>query len=62
MSRLDDNDWFFDRFDRHEKRLDNMLDNPGKTFLKVGIVAVLLNLLFWGAVIAVIVLGLSLIL
>lgn len=59
MSRLND-DWFDRQFDRHEKRMDDMLDRPGRTFLKFGLVALVVNLIFWAAVIAMIVFAVSL--
>ena len=45
-----DDDGFDERFNRHFDRVDKMLDSPGKTFFKFGLAAVLLNLLFWGAI------------
>lgn len=61
MSNRDpfDNDWFDKRFERHEKRVDNMLDNPARTFFKMGLIAVVLNLIFWGLIIAGVIFGLS---
>lgn len=56
-------DDFDRRFARHEKMMDRHFDNlterPGRTFVKFGLVALLLNLLFWGAIIAMVVLGLN---
>jgi hypothetical protein len=52
------NDWFFDTFD---KNLDNMVDHPFRTFFKMGLVAVLLNLILWGTLIAMVVVGLMLV-
>jgi hypothetical protein len=46
--RFEDDDWF-----------DKAFEKPGRTFLKFGLVAVLLNLLFWGAIIAMVVLGIK---
>lgn len=48
-----------DWFDKHEQRIDNMLDRPGRTFLKFGAVALLANLVFWGLIILMVVLGLK---
>jgi len=43
---------FDERFDRHfnkmESRFDKAFEQPGRTFLKMGLLAVVLNLLFWG--------------
>lgn len=55
-------DWFDKRFERHEKRVDNMLDNPGRTFLKMGAIVLVLNIIFWGFIIAAVIFGLSFIL
>lgn len=54
------NDWFFDHFDRKaESFFDNMEFKPKRTFFKFGLVAIALNLIFWGAIIAMVIFGLS---
>ena len=50
-----DNDWFFDQFDQ-------TLNSGAKGFFKLGAIAIILNLLFWAAIIAMVVFGLSFIL
>lgn len=48
-----------DPFDRLDSLFDNMEFKPKRTFFKFGLVAILLNLLFWGALIAMVIFGLS---
>jgi hypothetical protein len=55
-------DDFDARFDKMWERHDKMLDHPVRTFLGVGLVALVLNLIFWGAIIALIIWGLTVIL
>lgn len=55
MKMDDNNDWFFDKF-------ENTATSLPKTLFKLGLVALLLNLIFWGLIIAGIIFGLSLIL
>lgn len=50
-----------DPFDRHFARMDKMMDNPGRTVLKFGAFALVLNLIFWLVIIAAVVFGLTLI-
>jgi len=45
------NDWFFDSFD-HE--FDKAFENPLKFTMKVGLISLVLNLIFWTVLIAVV--------
>lgn len=50
----------FDTFDSFFDRVDNNLNfKPKRTFVKFGLIAIFLNLLLWGALIAMVVFGLS---
>jgi hypothetical protein len=50
-----DNDWFFDRFDKESKSMFRQVAGVGVLFF-------ILNLLFWLAIIAAIVVGLVIVL
>lgn len=49
-------DLFDERFDRH---FDKAFERPARTFFKMGLLVIVLNLLFWGAIIAGILFGLN---
>lgn len=50
----DDNDWFFDHFDK-------TLNSGAKGFAKLGAIALVVNLIFWLVIIAAVIFGLSLV-
>ena len=39
------------RFDKQFDRMDNMMDHPVRSFVGLGLLAIVLNLLFWGGLI-----------
>lgn len=52
-------DDFDKRFDAHFDRIDKMMDSPVKTIAGVWIISLVLNLIFWGALIAGVLFGLN---
>ena len=58
MHSMFDDD-FDKKFDRHFDRMDKMMDRPVRTFLGVGTLVLIANLIFWGAIIFGILFGLN---